>query len=43
MDQTTDYRTYDFEEALELLDKCGLEHHARPDADASLFQEFRKR
>jgi SAM-dependent methyltransferase len=43
MDQTTDYRTYSFEEALELLDKCGFEYHARSGADASLFQEFRKR
>ena len=43
MDQTTDYRTYTFEEAIELLDKCGFEYRARSGAGASMFQEFRKR
>jgi SAM-dependent methyltransferase len=40
MEQTTDYRTYSFEEAIELLDKCGFEHRA---VAAPLFMEFCKR
>jgi SAM-dependent methyltransferase len=43
MDQTTDYRSYTFDEAIELLDKCGFEHRTRSGAGASLFQEFSKR
>lgn len=50
MEQTTDYRTFSFDDALELLDKCGLEYRdrdgARDDdhaAGAPLFLEFGKR
>jgi trans-aconitate methyltransferase len=43
MEQTTDYRVYGHEEALELLDKCGFNQVERTGAEASLFREFRKR
>jgi SAM-dependent methyltransferase len=49
MEQTTDYRTYSFEDALDLLDKCGFEYRAGAgagagaDAQASLFLEFCRR
>jgi SAM-dependent methyltransferase len=43
MEQTTEYRVYPFDEATELLDKCGFEYHA-PSGDGSpLFLEFGKR
>jgi hypothetical protein len=43
MQQTTDYRTYAFEEAIDLLDKCGFEYRDRSDEGASPFLEFGKR
>jgi trans-aconitate methyltransferase len=53
MDQTTDYRTYPFAEAIELLDKCGFEYRdesnrAESYGDQSgvrvpMFLEFSKR
>jgi len=43
MEQATDYRIYPFDEALELLDKCGLEYRPATDAQAPLFLEFVKR
>lgn len=42
MGQTIDYRTYSFDAAIELLDKCGFEYRG-PVAPASLFLEFCKR
>ena len=42
MGQTIDYRTYAFDAAIELLDKCGFEYRG-PTATASLFLEFCKR
>lgn len=42
MEQTTEYRTYTFADAVELLDKCGFEYRARPEPD-TLFLEFSKR
>ncbi|MFI7588693.1 class I SAM-dependent methyltransferase [Spongisporangium articulatum] len=41
MEQTTDYRVYDVDEALALLDKLGFDHV--PGAPSRLFEEFRKR
>lgn len=43
MEQTTDYRRSSFDEAIQLLDKCGFEYRDGSDADASLFLEFSKR
>lgn len=43
MEQTIDYRTYAFEDALDLLDSCGFEYRADLDAQAPLFLEFSKR
>jgi SAM-dependent methyltransferase len=43
MEQTIDYRTYAYEDALDLLDKCGFEYKADVDAQAPLFLEFNKR
>jgi hypothetical protein len=43
MEQTTDYRTYSFDDALELLDKSGFEFTPRPDDAAPLFLEFTRR
>ncbi len=43
MGQTIDYRTYSFEHALELLDKCGFEYRGPTDPATSLFLEFSKR
>jgi SAM-dependent methyltransferase len=42
MGQTIDYRTYSFDAALELLDKCGFEYRG-PAASTALFLEFCKR
>jgi SAM-dependent methyltransferase len=43
MEQTTDYRTESFGDAIALLDKCGFEYRDTADANASLFLEFSKR
>lgn len=43
MEQTIDYRTYAYEDALDLLDKCGFEYKADLDVQAPLFLEFTKR
>jgi hypothetical protein len=43
MGQTIDYRTYSFEDAIELLDKCGFEYRPQPDTATALFLEFCKR
>jgi hypothetical protein len=43
MEQATDYRIYPFEQALELLDKCGLEYRPATDVQGPLFLEFIKR
>ena len=42
--QTTDYRTYCFEDAVGLLDKCGFDHEpAGTSAAAPMFLKFTKR
>ncbi|MDQ1288367.1 MAG: hypothetical protein QG622_1932 [Actinomycetota bacterium] len=43
MEQTTDYRIYSFDAAIELLDKCGFEYRPSSGDDAPLFLEFGKR
>ena len=43
MAQTTDYRTYPFADAIELLDKCGFEYREPVAGSAPLFLEFGKR
>lgn len=43
MKQTIDYRTYAYEDALDLLDACGFECKADLDVQAPLFLEFTKR
>lgn len=43
MKQTIDYRTYAYEDALDLLDTCGFEYKADLDVQAPLFLEFTKR
>jgi Methyltransferase domain len=43
MAQTLDYRTYSFDDAIELLDECGFEYVERKGMKAQLFREFRKR
>jgi len=40
MEQTIDYRSYDFEEAVNLLARCGFHYHAQD--QESLFLEFRR-
>jgi SAM-dependent methyltransferase len=43
MDQTTDYRTYCFDAALELLEKAGFEYRERAGESDGLFLEFDRR
>jgi SAM-dependent methyltransferase len=43
MGQTIDYRTYSFESAIELLEKCGFEYRGSGRPETSLFLEFCKR
>jgi SAM-dependent methyltransferase len=43
MEQTTDYRTYDFDDALHLLDKAGFEYRPRDGRAVPLFLEFTRR
>ena len=43
MEQTTDYRTYCFGEALELLDKAGFTSCGQPGQTGRLFVEFERR
>jgi SAM-dependent methyltransferase len=43
MEQTTDYRTYSFTHALELLDKAGFDHRPGTAGGTPLFLEFTRR
>jgi hypothetical protein len=43
MEQVTDYRTYSFTDAIDLLEKCGFEYEPSKNKNQSLFLELRKR